>query len=320
MIKEKELIDFWMKHKDTNLVKDDYSNNKKYAVVFESIYSSEILSIADKFLARKGFFFLYNVVKNLVDLYEPVLNKDLVEKGLVEVTVLGKSLNSLNKRTHMKIGKFITKVAPFMPDTDKEKSVKCLCDMYTSYEGCEVVFADSGFEELVTMRIGKRIPFTPCDYYKNIADSCMRHSAEYFDISNHPYETYESGDFYFVYFIKDDLMTARTLVHKESKTYSAIYGSTLGSCEYLENHLKSKGYNVVDEEGKAWEGAKLKLIEEDVYSFCEDRFKGVYVVPYIDFWDWEYGSVVDGYIVLSTEYIPNAYRVLLKTADGWYEC
>ena len=300
MIKEKELIDFWMKHKDTNLVKPGYSNNKKYAVAFEIIYNSEVWSIADGFLARKGFYFLYDIVKNLIDLYDPVLNKDLAEKGLVEVTVLGKSLNSLNKRTHMKIGKFITKVAPFMSDIDKEKFVKYFCDIYTSYEGCEVVFAESGFEKLVTMETGKRIHFIQSNYYKNINDSCMRYRAGYFDLENHPYETYESGDFYFVYFTKDDLMAARTLVHKRSKTYSAIYGSTLGSCNYLEDHLRSKGYNVVDEGGKDWEGAKLKLIEEVVYDSYEDHCKGVYVVPYIDFWDWEYGSVVDGYIVLST--------------------
>lgn len=252
---------------------------------------------------------MHSVVSNIIK-YGPVFNFD--RPGEVEVNVENKKGVLTGKRTWAKIGKIITKCAPFLADSRKEHIASNLKNNYTKLEG-EVVLADGGFKNIVNTKSADSVFFTTTRYQKSLYDSCMRYRPSRLEIDGdrHPYEAYESGDFLLAHLTINGLLYARCLVHPESKTRSAIYAVSYPAVRSMEDHLNSRGYNKVSDCGKEWEGARLNIIRTENFDG-----ENILLTPYIDFWENDVMYVGRDYIYL-TEDSTKGYKVEAGTAEGW---
>ena len=96
--------------------------------------------------------------------------------------------------------------------------------------------------------------------------------------------------------------------------------------EYLHQKVRKLGYTFVDDDGNAWEGAKLKYLEDYAVPTEEleddpdsDNYEmRVCMAPYVDFWEHSCGYVRDGYIWLTSE-DTNGKTINLNIAEGFNE-
>ena len=259
--------------------------------------------------------FFLRVARNFSEL-DPTYTKEQIRNGMVNVNVITKAGKVTGKRCDMKLGKLLGIASPNLTDVSKEKIVIYLKETNADLDA-NFYIQDTGFEEVVTMRLAKPTLFSTGYRDKNAHNSCMRYSASDMGLDRHPYEAYESGDFQIAYLEKDGRLYARTVVHKESKTNSAIYAVSKPALDKLKEHLRELDIHNVSEDGSEWEGAKLLHIE----TYChheDDGITDVILTPYLDFWDHSYGYSDGKHIYITTD-DSKGVKVSLQNGDGWEE-
>lgn len=252
-------------------------------------------------------------LKKAINKYNPKFKDELTKDGKVEVNTTNKKGDKTGKRSEIKIARWIGQAFPFFSDKLKEKISAELIDKFSPVYANFHMTKDN-FEDIVTMEMANRVYFSTTMRWKSLADSCMRYPSFDFNLDNHPYEAYESGDFYLCYLEQDGLLYARTLLHEKSKTYSAVYGVSLPSCKKLEEELHERGYSRVSEDGEEWIGARLRYIEN--YNDVEET--QVFLTPYLDFYDF-YAEHDCHYIHLVRERCYSNMVADMFCADGWNE-
>jgi len=245
----------------------------------------------------------YRKIRTFYKLYSPVIKPELATVGEIEINVINKRLERTGKKTNVKIGRALGLIAPFLTDRNKESIATWVKDTYSPLD-LNFNMVETGFEDIVTMRQRRATHFNTTKYFKQIDNSCMRHAKHYFGLEKyHPYTAYESGDFLLAYATdEENKLAGRALVHKDSKTFSAIYGVSKPAVDFIHEKLKTEGYRFVDEEGMAWEGAKLlHLIDDWENPDDPDEHGEVVIAPYVDFWDSEEAYTDGEYIHLVNE-------------------
>lgn len=281
---------------------DMYIGGNPFAIEVTSIYGHD-------------FYYHYkNPIMNTLIYYSPTINEALAAEGMVEINVVTKK-GPTGKRTQVKIGKFLGKAFPFLQDADKEGLVISTQDAHKPFEG-EYNIVTTGFADVVTMKSARSTHFGTSRRYKNLNNSCMRHSAEELGLDRHPYEAYDSGDFQLAYVTQGDKLAGRVVVHPKSKTYSAIYGTSQGAVTFLENKMREHKCTPVDDEGDDWEGAKFLHIET-TYNNEDEEIEDMHVIlaPYLDFWETSNGFTDGSYIELLLQK-PNDGRLVVDMQDG----
>ena len=264
--------------------------------------------------------------KSIFWLYAPTFTEECGQRGEVEINVVNKRLEKTGKRTHVKVGRFLGQAFPFMSDRQKETITTWVKDKYTPVD-LDFTVASEGFEAIITMTQAKRSEFDTTRHHKQINNSCMRYTRKELGLETyHPYEAYESGDFKLAYIHKDNKLYGRVILHPDSMTNSAIYGVSKKATEYLRQKVRELGYTFVDDDGNAWEGAKLKYLED--YALTPEEMEDdpdstdfemhVCMAPYVDFWDHTYGYVRDGYIWLTSD-DTSGKTIDMQCAEGFNE-
>lgn len=128
-----------------------------------------------------------------------------------------------NRRSNMKVGRYLRK--------------------YTSKNDNEIaeICARYGFEFRDAVVHFARTREEIRHVYENGPNSCMSSDARGFALGGniHPAEAYASGDFEIAYLIRDDNITARTVVVPSKKIYVGIYGDYVR----MKSALEELGYN-----------------------------------------------------------------------------
>lgn len=261
--------------------------------------------------------------RRVYSLYSPSITAELAKTGEVEVNIVNKRMMRSGKRNVVKLGRFLGNAFPFLTDMQKEKIATWYKNRYAPLEA-DFQTTETDFESVVTLRSARGSYFDTTRRHKNLSDSCMRYGSDYFGTYHHPYKAYESGDFILAYLEKDNRLYARTLIHKASKTHSAIYAVSYPAITRMKEELTKLDVNRVDEEGTDWVGAKLLAIYD--YADVEDDYgdrvcHNVILTPYVDFWEHEYGYIKGGYIHLDPELRNNSKvdRVDMQMAEGYNE-
>lgn len=227
---------------------------------------------------------VFDTIKKVVNKYNPKTTPELALEKEVEVNGLNKKGIKTGKRTAMKFGRWLGQAFPFLTDIEKEKLVDWYSD---SYGPINATFhrATTGFEGIVTKRMGKSVGFTTTMWKKSLTDSCMRHSASELNLTEHPYSAYESGDWELCYLLNQDgKLLSRCLVNLPTETHSAIYGVSNPSIQMLKEEMRRLGYTQVSEEAEEWNGSRLKYIE-DTYRDGDEEDVPVFLVPYVDIFE-----------------------------------
>lgn len=224
-------------------------------------------------------------LNKVIDKYGPEITPEMAFKKEIEVNGVNKKGIKTGKRTVMKFGRWLGQAFPFLSDTEKEK----LGDWYSDkYGPLDATFhrATTGFEDIVTKRMGKRVGFDTTTGRKSLADSCMRYKASDLNLTKHPYSAYESGDWELCYLLdQDGKLLGRCLVNLPTETHSAIYGVSRPSIDMLKEEMRKLGYTRVSEGAEEWNGSRLNYIEDTYYDGDEDGEVSVFLVPYVDIFE-----------------------------------
>ena len=237
---------------------------------------------------------LYTVEK-VINKYNPKTTPELALEKEVEVNGVNKKGIKTGKRTIMKFGRWLGQAFPFLTDIEKEKLVDWYSD---NYSPLNATFhrATTGFESVVTKRMGKRVGFNTTYRQKSLADSCMRYSAQELGLSEHPYSAYESGDWELCYLLdQNGHLLGRCLVNLPTETHSAIYGVSNPAIVMLKEEMRKLGYTQVSEDAAEWDGSKLLYIEDNYYNEDADDELPVFLMPYVD--------IFEGYAYRDRNYI-----------------
>lgn len=225
---------------------------------------------------------IVDTLGKVLNKYNPKVTSELALKKEIEVNGVNKKGIKTGKRTAMKFGRWLNQAFPFFTDIEKEK----LGDWYyDNYGPVDATFhrTITGFENIVTKRMGKRVGFETTEWQKSLADSCMRYKASGLSLTGHPYSTYESGDWELCYLLDGDGdLLGRCLVNLPTKTHSAIYGVSKPSVKMLKDEMRKLGYTQASEDAVEWDGSRLKYIEE---TWCDDDGDdefAVFLMPYVD--------------------------------------
>ena len=261
----------------------------------------------------------WRYIDERVSLYNPTWTKELIQTGMVEINVVVKDKVKEGKRTQIKSGRFLTQLSQLLNNKLKENIAATLKDNYLDVSHLTFNKNDTDFVKVVTKRLAKSTEFMTTYRHKNLWNSCMRYKAFEMGLDIHPYRAYASGDFEIAWLEHEDKLYARAIIHKESKTYSAIYGVNKSSCVHLEEILNNQGYSPVSDSGEEWLFAKLLHIVTDYEG--EYGCMTVILAPYIDFWDFEYGYSDGTYIHMTREEPKgiSRYSISLQSGDGWVE-
>ena len=259
-----------------------------------------------------------DTVRKVINKYNPKTTPELALEKEVEVDGVNKRGIKTGKRTTMKFGRWLGQAFPFLTDIEKEKLVDWYSD---NYGPLNATFhrATTGFEGIVTKRMGKRVGFNTTMWQKSLADSCMRHEATDLGLTCHPYSAYESGDWELCYLLdQDGKLLSRCLVNLPTKTHSAIYGVSRPSVGMLKEEMRKLGYTQVSEDAAEWDGSRLKYIED---TFC-DSDNGddvaVFLVPYVDIFEgYAYHDRKYIYLSVSGARPPKTHYVDPFEAWGW---
>ena len=234
-------------------------------------------------------------LNKVIDKYGPEVTPEAALKKEIKVNGVNKRGIKTGKRTTMKFGRWLGQAFPFLTDIEKEE----LVDWYSNnYSPLDATFhrATTGFEGIVTKRMGKRVGFSTTGWQKSLADSCMRYSAEDLGLAKHPYSAYESGDWELCYLLDDNgKLLGRCLVNLPTMTHSAIYGVSISAVQVLKEEMRKLGYTQVSEDAAEWDGSKLLYIEDSYYNGDEDSELSVFLVPYVD--------IFEGYAYRNRKYI-----------------
>ena len=263
----------------------------------------------------------WQYINERVSFYNPTWTRELIQTGMVEVNVVVKDKVKEGKRTQIKIGRFLTQLSQLFDNKLKESLAATLKDSYLDVSHLNFNKNDTDFVKVVTKKLAKSTEFMTTYRHKNLWNSCMRYKAHEMGLDIHPYEAYASGDFEIAWLEHEDKLYARTIIHKASQTYSAIYGVNKSSCVHLEETLNNQGYNPVSDSGEEWLGAKLLYILAE-YDGEEYGCQTVILAPYIDFWVYEHGYSDGTTYIYMTEEKPegiDTYLISLQSGDGWVE-
>ena len=223
-------------------------------------------------------------LNKVIDKYAPKVTPDRAKEKEIEVNGVNKRGIKTGKRTIMKFGRWLGQAFPFLTDIEKEKLVDWYFD---NYGPLDATFhrATTGFKDIVTKRMGKRVGFNTTMWQKSLADSCMRYSAQELCLSWHPYSAYESGDWELCYLLDDhQRLLGRCLVNLPTKTHSAIYGVSGPSTQMLKEEMRRLGYTQASEGAAEWNGSRLKYIEDTWYNGEDDELS-VFLIPYVDIFE-----------------------------------
>lgn len=223
-------------------------------------------------------------IKSVLHKYNPKVTPEMALKKEIEVSGVNKKGIKTGKRTVMKFGRWLGQAFPFLTDIEKEKLVDWYSD---NYGPLSATFhrATTGFEDVVTKCMGKRIGFDTTYWQKSLADSCMRHKARKLGLARHPYSAYESGDWELCYLLdQDGHLLGRCLVNLPTMTHSAIYGTSISAVNMLQEEMNKLGYGRVSEDAAEWDGSKLKYIEDTWYNE-NDEDVSVFLMPYVDIFE-----------------------------------
>ena len=135
------------------------------------------------------------------------------------------------------------------------------------------------------------------------------------NLDRHPYEAYNSGDFYIAYLYKDKTLYARTIIHKASMTHAPIYCTSLSTFHRMKEELSKLDVYPMDEDGEEWAGAKLLHIETNHYEY-DDGLTNVLLAPYLDFYEEEFAYTDGEYIHLGNS---SGGDVYMQCGDGFVE-
>ena len=250
--------------------------------------------------------------------YGPEVTAKMALKKEIEVNGVNKRGIKTGKRTVMKFGRWLGQAFPFLTDIEKEK----LGDWYSDkYGPLDATFhrATTGFEGIVTKRMGKRVGFDTTAWQKSLTASCMRYEASELDLTGHPYSAYESGDWELCYLLDQDRkLLSRCLVNLPTKTHSAIYGVSRPSIDMLKGEMHKLGYTRVSEDAEEWDGSRLKYVE-DTWCDNEDDMI-VFLVPYVDLFNgYAYHDRKYIYLSVSSDRPKGTYCVDPFDANGFNE-
>lgn len=257
-------------------------------------------------------------LNKVIDKYAPEVTPGIALKKEIEVNGVNKRGIKTGKRTVMKFGRWLGQAFPFLTDIEKENLGGWYFD---NYGPLDATFhrATTGFENIVTKRMGKRVGFSTTMWQKSLADSCMRYEASGLGLTEHPYSAYESGDWELCYLLNQDgYLLGRCLVNLPTKTNSAIYGVSRRSIDMLKEEMHKLGYTQVSEDAAEWDGSRLKYIEGNFYSEYEDM--SVFLVPYIDIFDgYAYHDRKYIYLSVSSDRPKGTYYVDPFESGGYNE-
>ena len=258
-------------------------------------------------------------LNKVIDKYGPEVTPEMALKKEIEVNGVNKRGIKTGKRTVMKFGRWLGQAFPFLTDIEKEKLVDWYFD---NYGPVDATFhrATTGFEDIVTKRMGKRVGFDTTTWQKSLAASCMRYEASELNLTGHPYSAYESGDWELCYLLdQDGKLLARCLVNLPTKTHSAIYGVSNPSIDMLKGEMRKLGYTRVSEDAEEWDGSRLKYIE-DTYCNCDEDEVSVFLVPYVDIFEgYAYHDRKYIYLSVSRDRPKGTYYVDPFEANGFNE-
>ena len=286
----------------------DSNHNVFHMSIKERLYNTlDCYNIFDS-LRRKGIKDYVNssrfadvietTLHKVINKYNPEVTPEMALEKEIEVNGVNKKGIKTGKRTIMKFGRWLNQAFPFLTDIEKEKLVDWYSD---NYGQLSVAFhrATTGFEDVVTKCMGKRVGFDTTYWQKSLADSCMRYSAQELGLSEHPYSAYESGDWELCYLLdQDGHLLGRCLVNLPTMTHSAIYGTSISAVNMLQEEMNKLGYVRVSEDAAEWDGSKLKYIE-DTWYIEDDEDVSVFLVPYVDIFEG-YAYHDNKHIYLST--------------------
>ena len=254
--------------------------------------------------------------------YNPEVTPEMALEKEIEVNGVNKRGIKTGKRTVMKFGRWLNQAFPFLTDIEKEK----LGDWYSdNYGPLNATFhrATTGFENIVTKRMGKRAGFSTTSWRKSLADSCMRYEASVLNLTGHPYSAYESGDWELCYLLdQNGYLLGRCLVNLPTGTHSAIYGVSSPSIQMLKEEMRKLGYTQVSEDAEEWDGSRLKYIEDVWYDTDSDNEDDVmvFLVPYIDLFNgYAYHDRKYIYLSVSSDRPKGTYYVDPFESNGFNE-
>lgn len=274
------------------LIKNQVYSTLDYYTIFESLRrknNKDYVTFSEFLVAVEV------TLDKAINKYDPKVTPELALKKEIEVNGVTKKGIKSGKRTTMKFGRWLGQTFPFLADIEKEK----LGDWYyDNYSPIDATFhrATTGFENIVTKRMGKRVGFDTTMWQKSLVDSCMRFEASELNLTGHPYSAYESGDWELCYLLgKNGHLLGRCLVNLPTKTHSAIYGVSKPSIQMLKEEMHKLGYTQASEDAAEWSGSKLLYIEDTWYSNDGDDEISVHLMPYVD--------IFEGYAYHDREYI-----------------
>ena len=252
--------------------------------------------------------------------YNPEVTPEMALEKEIEVNGVNKRGIKTGKRTIMKFGRWLGQAFPFLTDIEKEKLVDWYFD---NYGPLDATFhrATTGFKDIVTKRMGKRVGFNTTMWQKSLADSCMRYSAQELCLSWHPYSAYESGDWELCYLLDDhQRLLGRCLVNLPTKTHSAIYGVSRPSIDMLKREMRKLGYTRASEDAEEWDGSRLKYIEDTWCDSDDEDDVMVFLVPYVDLFNgYAYHDRKYIYLSVSSDRPKGTYYVDPFEASGFSE-
>mgnify|MGYP003544357841 FL=1 len=258
-------------------------------------------------------------LNKVIDKYAPKVTPDRAKEKEIEVNGVNKRGIKTGKRTVMKFGRWLNQAFPFLTDIEKEK----LGDWYSdNYGPLNATFhrATTGFENIVTKRMGKRAGFSTTSWRKSLADSCMRYEASVLNLTGHPYSAYESGDWELCYLLdQNGYLLGRCLVNLPTGTHSAIYGVSSPSIQMLKEEMHKLWYTRASEDAEEWDGSRLKYIEDTWYNE-EDEDIPVFLMPYVDIFNgYAYHDRKYIYLSVSSDRPKGTYYVDPFESSGFNE-
>ena len=252
--------------------------------------------------------------------YNPEVTPEMALEKEIEVNGVNKRGIKTGKRTIMKFGRWLGQAFPFLTDIEKEKLVNWYFD---NYGPLDATFhrATTGFKDIVTKRMGKRVGFNTTMWQKSLANSCMRYSAQELCLSWHPYSAYESGDWELCYLLDDhQRLLGRCLVNLPTKTHSAIYGVSGPSTQMLKEEMRRLGYTQASEGAAEWNGSRLKYIEDTWCDSDDEDDVVVFLVPYVDIFEgYAYHDRKYIYLSVSGDRPSKSYHVDPFESNGFNE-
>ena len=259
-------------------------------------------------------------VKRVINKYNPAVTPEMALEKEIEVNGVNKRGIKTGKRTIMKFGRWLGQAFPFLTDIEKEKFVDWYSD---NYSPLNATFhrATTGFEDVVTKRMGKIVGFTTTYWQKSLANSCMRYEASELGLSGHPYSAYESGDWELCYLLDDhQRLLGRCLVNLPTETHSAIYGVSNTAIAMLKEEMRKLGYTQVSEDAAEWDGSKLLYIKDSYYNEDADDELPVFLMPYVDIFEgYAYHNRKYIYLSVSSDRPNGTYYVDPFEASGFNE-